>query len=223
MKIKTLLLSVLLVSFGCNTTKEEIADREGQAPDVPVVAVAGNSIADFWIDFDSTFFARDGYVDFAVSGETSRQVLRRFPNSVLKCNPDVVVIVSANSNDVAANEGPVTDEQMLDNVRKMIRLTSEAGAIPVVTSNLPSNYFFWRPEMRPAADIIRINGKLRAMVDSLGVAYVDLHTPLATRDGAFAEEYTLDGTHPNANGYVVMGPLIKSAVDSVLSARNLAR
>ncbi len=202
----------LLLGACAAPSGKEIAKEEK----TPVVAVAGNSIADFWIDYDSTFFATEGYIDFAVSGETSRQVLRRFPNSVLKSNPDVVVIVSANSNDVAANEGPVTDEQMVANIEKMIELSREAGAVPVVTSNLPSNYFFWRTEMRPAADIIRVNGKVKALADSLGVAYVDLHTPLADADGAFAEQYTLDGAHPNAAGYVVMGPLIKAAVDSVL-------
>ncbi len=202
----------LLLGACAAPSGKEIAKEEK----TPVVAVAGNSIADFWIDYDSTFFATEGYIDFAVSGETSRQVLRRFPNSVLKSNPDVVVIVSANSNDVAANEGPVTDEQMVANIEKMIELSREAGAVPVVTSNLPSNYFFWRTEMRPAADIIRVNGKVKALADSLGVAYVDLHTPLADADGAFAERYTLDGAHPNAAGYAVMGPLIKAAVDSVL-------
>lgn len=202
----------LLLGACAAPSGKEIAKEEK----TPVVAVAGNSIADFWIDYDSTFFAAEGYIDFAVSGETSRQVLRRFPNSVLKSNPDVVVIVSANSNDVAANEGPVTDEQMVANIEKMIELSREAGAVPVVTSNLPSNYFFWRTEMRPAADIIRVNGKVKALADSLGVAYVDLHTPLADADGAFAEQYTLDGAHPNAAGYAVMGPLIKAAVDSVL-------
>ncbi len=201
----------LLLGACAAPSGKEIAKEEK----TPVVAVAGNSIADFWIDYDSTFFATEGYIDFAVSGETSRQVLRRFPNSVLKSNP-VVVIVSANSNDVAANEGPVTDEQMVANIEKMIELSREAGAVPVVTSNLPSNYFFWRTEMRPAADIIRVNGKVKALADSLGVAYVDLHTPLADADGAFAEQYTLDGAHPNAAGYAVMGPLIKAAVDSVL-------
>ena len=211
---KVLYLAALALLLGACAAPsgKEIAKEEK----TPVVAVAGNSIADFWIDYDSTFFATEGYIDFAVSGETSRQVLRRFPNSVLKSNPDVVVIVSANSNDVAANEGPVTDEQMVANIEKMIELSREAGAVPVVTSNLPSNYFFWRTEMRPAADIIRVNGKVKALADSLGVAYVDLHTPLADADGAFAEQYTLDGAHPNAAGYAVMGPLIKAAVDSVL-------
>ncbi len=211
---KVLYSAALALLLGACTAPsgKEIAKEEK----TPVVAVAGNSIADFWIDYDSTFFATEGYIDFAVSGETSRQVLRRFPNSVLKSNPYVVVIVSANSNDVAANEGPVTDEQMVANIEKMIELSREAGAVPVVTSNLPSNYFFWRTEMRPAADIIRVNGKVKALADSLGVAYVDLHTPLADADGAFAEQYTLDGAHPNAAGYAVMGPLIKAAVDSVL-------
>jgi len=216
MKKTAFLASLLLAFSACNTQSVEV-EQQGEA--APVVAVAGNSIADFWIDYDSTFFATDGYINFAISGETSRQVLRRFPNSVLKCNPDVVVIVSPLSNDVAANEGPVTDEQMLDNIARMIDLTRRAGAVPVVTSNLPSNHFFWRPEMRPASDIIRVNEKVRAMVDSLGVAYVDLHTPLAAPDGSFAEEYTLDGAHPNSKGYAVMGPLVKAAVDSVLAAR----
>ena len=197
----------------------EAAKDVGGEEKVPVVAVAGNSIADFWINYDSTFFATEGYIDFAVSGETSRQVLRRFPNSVLKARPDVVVIVSPHTNDVAANEGPVTDEQMIANLDSMIMLSRAAGAIPVVTANLPSNYFFWRTEMRPGEDIIRVNGKIKAMADSLGVAYVDLHTPLAAAGGAFAEKYTLDGAHPNSAGYAVMGPLVKAAVDSVLSVR----
>lgn len=216
MKKTVLSAALALMLAACANPSANVIEEEEK---VPVVAVAGNSIADFWIDYDSTFFSTEGYIDFAVSGETSRQVLRRFPNSVMKSNPDVVVIVSANSNDVAANEGPVTDEQMIANLDSMIVLSREAGAIPVVTSNLPSNYFFWRTEMRPAADIIRVNGKVKALADSLGVAYVDLHTPLADADGAFAEQYTLDGAHPNSAGYAVMGPLIKAAVDSVLAAR----
>lgn len=175
----------------------------------------GNSICDFWDSTDPTLFAAKAIINTGVSGETSRQILARFDDDVLAHNPGVVVIISPSTNDIAQNEGPVTQEQMVENVRQMILKAQSARAAKrqvILTSNLPCNYFFWNPSATPADEIMEVNEKLRALATETGATYVDLHQPMANEQNGLDNEYTEDGCHPNAAGYKVMEEAIMPAV-----------
>ena len=57
MKKTVLSAALALMLAACANPSANVIEEEEK---VPVVAVAGNSIADFWIDYDSTFFSTEG-------------------------------------------------------------------------------------------------------------------------------------------------------------------
>ena len=63
--------------------------------DRPVeVVFMGNSITDNWIGADPDFFARNGFVDRGISGQTTAEMLARFRRDVIDLNPKAVVILA---------------------------------------------------------------------------------------------------------------------------------
>ncbi len=191
-------------------------DAAAQGLGVKVV-FAGNSICAIWPNSDPDLFAPGMVVNTGVGGETSRQILSRFDNDVISKDPDVVVIISPLTNDIAQNEGPVTQQQMVNNVAEMITMSQAAGAVTLLANNLPCAYFFWRPEMHPEKEFVEVNDKLRELADAKGCEYIDLHTLLRDDNDAFDPLYTYDGCHPNANGFAVMKQAIMPRVEAAIT------
>lgn len=181
------------------------------------VVFAGNSICEIWPKSDPDLFAPGMVINTGVGGETSRQILSRFDKDVISKDPDVVVIISPLTNDIAQNEGPVTQQQMVDNVEEMIKMSQEAGAVTLLANNLPCAYFFWKPEMHPEKEFVEVNSKLRELADAKMCEYIDLHTLLRDDNDAFDPLYTYDGCHPNANGFAVMKQAIMPRVEAAIT------
>ena len=79
------------------------------------VFLMGNSITSEWSRLRPEFFASHGFdldtcmlFNRGISSETTRQMLLRYERDILSERPDVVVLL-AGINDVAENEGPVSD------------------------------------------------------------------------------------------------------------------
>ena len=86
----------------------------------------GDSITDFWQQprFGG-FFPGKNYVDRGISAQTTPQMLIRFRPDVVALKPRVVVIL-AGTNDIAGNTGPMTNEEIQNNLASMAELaTSE--------------------------------------------------------------------------------------------------
>ena len=86
---------------------------------------------------------------------------------------------------------------------------------PLRPSVPPAGAFGWRPELKPAQDIVRLNGMIRAYADAEGIPYVDYHTPMAAADGSMNADYTKDGVHPTEAGYAVMERILPPVVKRV--------
>ena len=79
------------------------------------VVFMGNSITDNWIGADPDFFARNGFVDRGISGQTTAEMLARFRRDVIDLNPKAVVIL-AGINDIAQNNGAIKLENVFGNI-----------------------------------------------------------------------------------------------------------
>lgn len=181
------------------------------------VVFAGNSICAIWPKSDPDLFAPGMVINTGVGGETSRQILARFDKDVIRKGPDIVVIISPLTNDIAQNEGPVTQQQMVDNVEEMIRMSQAAGAVTLLANNLPCAYFFWKPDMHPEKEFVEVNSKLRELAAANNCEYIDLHTLLRDDNDAFNPLYTYDGCHPNADGFAEMRQAIMPRVEAAIT------
>lgn len=182
------------------------------------VVFMGNSITDNWIGADPDFFARNGFVDRGISGQTTAEMLARFRRDVIDLNPKAVVIL-AGINDIAQNNGAIKLENVFGNIVSMCDLARYNGIKVVLCSLLPCDRFSWRPEMDPAEEVRRLNTMLERYAAEQKIPYVDYHRALDNGSGGMSEELSQDGCHPVLSGYLRMEPLVVEGINRALGVQ----
>lgn len=176
----------------------------------PRVILMGDSITEYWLVADPGLFNSE-VLDRGISGQTTPQMLLRMYADVISLRPRLVHIM-AGTNDIAGNTGPVTDQNIIDNIRAMI-LLAKANRIKVVLGAItPSSGFILRPGVNLSARIIRVNGLLRQLAAEQKVVFLDYHAALTDADGGLQPAHSNDGLHPNRAGYAMIKPLFERAV-----------
>ena len=168
----------------------------------PRVVFMGDSITEFWSAGDPALFG-PGIVNRGISGQTTAQMLVRFPADVVALRPDVVHIM-AGTNDLAENTGPVSDETYKNQIRAMVTLAQQNGIAVVLASIPPAEKFGWRPNAQPPVRIAALNAWLEAYAAETGSVYVDYHSLLSDYGTRMSPAFTPDGVHPNRPGYAAL-------------------
>lgn len=187
----------------------------------------GDSITDLWSRAAGGFFPGRPYIDRGISGQTTPQMLIRFPADVIALQPRVVVIL-AGTNDIAGNSGPMTLAMTEDNLAAMGELARAHGIRVVFASLLPvSDYSHNREgkpivqtERRPPAQIKTLNEWIKRHADENGYGYLDYFSAMVDESGMLKKELSNDGLHPNAAGYAVMQPLAEQAIAAALKRKH---
>lgn len=173
----------------------------------PKAVLMGNSITDNWAKFHPEFFAENNFVGRGISGQVTSQMLCRFQADVIALNPKMVIIM-AGTNDIAQNNGYISHEHILQNIQSMCELAKHNGIKPVLCSVLPAAAFRWRPDMRPAEDIQRLNEMIKAYAKANKIKYVDYYSALVDDRGGLPQKYAKDGVHPNMDAYLIMEEIL---------------
>lgn len=218
---RLLLLTIIVASTTLSaTTNKDWAQfyrYEGKNDSLayaPKVVLMGNSITDCWPDAHPDFFVENQLLGRGISGQVSSQMLVRFQEDVIDLHPSVVVILCG-TNDIAENNGPITHEHILQNIKSMCDLARFHGIKPVVCSTLPANRFKWRPDLQPAKAIVRLNEMIKAYAQAEGIPYVDYYSALVDETGGLPEKYSKDGVHPNPDGYSVMEGVLMEVLKEI--------
>lgn len=183
----------------------------------PDVVFMGNSVIDCWADTVPGFFAENNYAARGISGQVSSQMLVRFRQDVIELSPKAVVILCG-INDIAENDGRMSNDGIMDNIKSMCELAELHKITPILCSILPCDHFHWlkNQNIYPAGRVLQINEMIKAYADEKGYEYVDFHSRMTNDRGGMRAEYTYDSGHPNSTGYRVMMPLVKSAIERAL-------
>jgi lysophospholipase L1-like esterase len=198
----------------CRYRAENAAVRR---PAGPRVVFMGDSITELWKLAHPEFFV-ETYVNRGVSGQTTAQMLVRFHQDVIALKPTVVHIL-AGTNDFAGNGGSTTLEAIKNNIASMVDLAIANDIRVVLGSVPPAGAFPWRPTvLEPAQHIVEMNDWLRRFAREKNLIYVDYHEPLADERDAMKQTFSNDGVHPNRDGYSVMEPLARHAIEQALAA-----
>ena len=173
----------------------------------PKAIFFGDSITDRWVKEDAGFFDENNFVGRGISGQVTSQMLVRFRRDVIELYPKYVVIL-AGTNDIALNNGPISLENILGNLKSMCELAKVHKIKPVLCSVLPADKYKWRKELEPAEDIVKLNEMIREYARSTRIPFVDYHTALKNENGGLPAELAPDGVHPNLDCYKIMEDII---------------
>ena len=163
------------------------------------------------------FFKSNGYISRGISGQTSYQFLLRFREDVINLSPALVVI-NAGTNDVAENTNVYNEDQTFGNIVSMVELAKANKIKVILTSVLPAAAFKCRMEIKDAPQKIQaLNARIEAYAKANKIPFVNYYKVMVVDENqALNPQYTKDGVHPTSEGYDIMEPLIKSAIDKAL-------
>jgi len=177
------------------------------AKDERRVVFMGDSITEFWTKAQW----HPQHINRGISGQTTPQMLLRFRQDVIELQPSLVVIL-AGTNDVAGNTGPATTPMIAGNIASMVELAQAHGIRVVLSSVLPASGFYWAPELRPAQQIVELNGQIQTLAKRYGCIYLDYFSPMVNEQLGLKREFSEDGVHPNEVGYITMARLAEKAI-----------
>jgi len=181
------------------------------------VVFMGNSITIGWLNSRPEFFDGKPYINRGISGQTTPQMLLRFRQDVIDLKPKVVVIL-AGTNDIAGNTGPMTLEEILNNIKSMSEVAKANGIKVVLSSVLPAFDYPWRPGLNPNEKIPALNEMIKAYSDEAGHIYLDYFSTMADDRNGLPKKYANDEVHPTPEGYSVMEPMVEKAIAEALGS-----
>jgi lysophospholipase L1-like esterase len=179
------------------------------------VVFMGNSITEGWSNANPDFFKNNSYINRGISGQTTPQMLLRFRQDVIDLKPKIVVIL-AGTNDIAGNTGPMTLEQIRDNMLSMVELAKANNIFPIVCSVLPAYDYPWRPGKQPNIKIPKLNTMLKAMAEEEDVMYLDYFSEMADDRNGLPKALTTDEVHLTKAGYAEMEKSVQKAIVQVV-------
>lgn len=183
------------------------SENQNLTPTAKSVVFMGDSITEFWKMNDLNFFTENSFIDRGIAGQTTPQMLLRFKQDVINLKPETVVIL-AGINDIAENTGPITIDQIMENIISMVELAKANEIKVVLCSVLPANNFYWNPKLKPADKVIELNLLLKNYSKANKISYVDYYNAMVDNEKGLQKKYGEDGVHPNLEGYKVMETLL---------------
>lgn len=136
-------------------------------------------------------------VNRGISGDNSRNLMKRLDNELKITQPDCVFILIG-TNDFAVG---LNNREILSNIRTIINrvCASVKPERTVLTSILPTLNI----ENRPNKTIDLVNSTLQNLSSELGIHYWDLNTIMKDASGSLIPDYTIDGLHLSPKAYSV--------------------
>lgn len=181
----------------------------------PLIIFMGDSITQGWVAQAGDFFT-PGRIGRGINGQTTPQMVLRFRQDVIDLNPDIVQIL-AGTNDIAGNTGPMTPEETQGNIKTMIELAQANGIRVILASIPPADLFPWKPELRPAEQIVAMNVWLKTYAERSGCVYADYWNAMKGDGLGMREDLSTDHVHPSKAGYAIMALVADTAIKHALA------
>lgn len=222
--IKRILLLIIVISFHQNSNAQDWPNlnrfrKQNDSLGLPAkgeqrVVFMGNSITEGWPNMDPEYFENPSYICRGIGGQTTPQMLLRFRADVIDLKPKLVIIL-AGTNDIAGNTGPMTLEEIRDNIISMSELAKANGIKVIISSVLPAYDYSWKPGMEPNIKIPKLNTMLMEYAKNSNIIYLDYFSAMADERNGLPKVLADDGVHPTKEGYMIMKGLAEEAINEV--------
>ena len=170
----------------------------------PKAVLYGDSITDGWPKHDEAFFTEHDFVGRGIGGQTTEEMLVRFRQDVINLKPKYVVIL-AGINDVARNNGYISNETTVGNIISMCELAKIHKIKPIICSLTPADSFVWRKDVKDVVEQVRnINTMLQEYARKNHIPYVNYFDAMKDENDALKKDLGYESVHPNLEGYKVM-------------------
>ena len=180
-----------------------------------VAAGSGASVAaNGWANLTLASLASLGWDTHNVSigGDTTAAVIARFYTDVAPLNPDIVVIALGLGNEISADTDENDYNRMVRNMRQLVRMVRQQGAVPVISGPYPRATF-------TAAQIV-YNNQLGFEYDAMGIPWINFASIDTGSDWVASAKS--DEAHPNDTGHAEMAKCVElSMFDHLLYSQNL--
>lgn len=213
--MKKIALLFILTTITFLSCAKENGDKIIEKKEIVPCVFIGNSITEFWANLRPDFFRDHSFVGKGIGGQTSSQILKRFYDDVVYLHPQTVVI-EAGTNDIAQNQGYISNEDIMKNVGSMCEIANRNNIKIILCSVLPSYQFGWRPEIKPAPIIKDLNSMIKAYADQHLYIYANYYDSLVDERGGLPAKYSEDGVHPNIECYKIMERIILESIGKVV-------
>ena len=171
----------------------------------------GNSITEGWKLFDPNFFNSTDYVNRGIGGQTTPQMLIRFKQDVLDLKPKGVVIL-AGTNDIAGNTGPMSIQEIYNQIESMAGLAALNKIEVFLCSVLPVYDYPWKPGLKPAPKIVALNEMLKTLAGEKNYLYIDYFSEMSDDKNGLKASLGAYGVHPNEKGYEIMKRVLLNTI-----------
>jgi lysophospholipase L1-like esterase len=188
--------------------EKDLVVREGAKT---LVTIFGDSRAAQWPT--NKMSDRFQFVNRGVAGQTTAQLLLRFPEDVIDLQPEVV-LVQAGINDLKTiglfpQQADAIVEGCKANLEALTELALAQGITLILMPVLPtgpvpfSRRFFWSDQIDAAID--NVNAYILELSQRENVEFFDPVTLIVDSDGLVAPAYRLDFLHLNGRAYELLG------------------
>lgn len=151
------------------------------------------------------------YLNVGINGDTTAGMLNRFNQDVLGKNSSHVIIMGG-TNDIYSG---IKVDQVMDNIRNMVKLAVQNGIIPIIGLPIPCN------DLAEEKFLEQYREEICQFSEDNNIEIIDFYRSMVN-DGDVNIKAGLhcDGVHPNNAGYEVMvGIAYKCFVKIVIDAR----
>lgn len=188
-------IALVLFAGGCGAVQQS-------APTPRRVVFIGDSITAQW-DL-AVYFPGQNYINKGVGGNTSAMVLARFDADAISERPDTIVIL-VGLNDINQN---ISLSETQANISSMVAKARQAGIRVILCTVLPIG-----PPIDPLIvalhnqEIVVMDGWIRAQSNAIADYYSAIQV-----NGVLPQSLSIDGGHPNADGYKVLSGVISAII-----------
>lgn len=155
--------------------------------------------------------------NFGWGADRIQNILWRVQNGELDgVNPKVIVILAGTNNVGTAPGGPEKVADIVGGIRVLVATCRQRApdATIILTAIFPRN-----DSMAVLPEIRQVNQELATMADGRDVLFLDVNGKLADADGALHAGMTVDGLHPDVQGYQVWADGLRPLLEKLLGPR----